>query len=63
MKDWIMVGFKHPDEKKSLIYKYCKNDTELLKEIKKGIKKGCNIFSIRGFEKEGNVTILPFIEC
>jgi len=53
LKEWVIVGFKHPFEKKSFVYKYCKNDRELKNVIDKGIKKGCNLFSIRGFEKEG----------
>lgn len=50
MKKWRVVGFKHPDEKKSLIYRQNLNNAGLLKAINDGIRKGCNLFSIRGFD-------------
>lgn len=53
---WIIVGFKHPSEKKSLIYKQNISSETLLKSIEEGIEKGCNVFSIRGFEEEGKQT-------
>ena len=49
---WRIVGFNHPKEEKSLIYRQNLTDEELIKAIRLGIKKGCNLFSIRGF-KEG----------
>lgn len=48
---WRIVGFKHPPVEKSLIYMQGLTDEQLIKAIQKGIKKGCNLFSIRGFEK------------
>ena len=47
---WRIVGFNHPKNEKSLIYKQNLTDEQLLNAIKKGIQKGCNLFSIRGFE-------------
>lgn len=47
-KKWRIVGFNHPFEEKSLIYKQNLNDEQLIKAIEKGIEKGCNLFSIRG---------------
>ena len=51
MMKWRIVGFKHPEKEHSLIYKQNLSDEGLEKAIKEGIKKGCNLFSIRGFEK------------
>lgn len=48
---WRIVGFKHPEREKSIIYLQGLNDEQLIKAIQKGIKNGCNLFSIRGFEK------------
>lgn len=48
---WRIVGFKHPDKENSLIYYQNLTDRGLLKAIEKGIEKGCNLFSIRGFEE------------
>jgi len=49
---WRVVGFNHPFQEKSLIYKQNLSDEQLIKAVKQGISKGCNLFSIRGF-KEG----------
>lgn len=49
---WRIVGFKHPEQEKSLIYKQNLTDEQLVKAIKQGIEKGCNLFSIRGFKNE-----------
>lgn len=48
---WRVVGFKHPDKEKSLIYYQNLSDESLQRAISKGIEKGCNLFSIRGFEE------------
>jgi len=47
---WRIVGFKHPDKEKSLLYLQGLTDEQLIKAITKGIKNGCNLFSIRGFQ-------------
>jgi len=49
--EWIIVGFNHPEEKKSKIYRQNITEELLIKAIKDGIEKGCNVFSIRGFKK------------
>jgi hypothetical protein len=46
---WIIVGFEHPNKTKSLIYRQNVSDEKLGEVIKQGIEKGCNLFSIRGF--------------
>jgi len=51
MVKWIVVGFKHPEEKKSIVYRQDLSDEALIEVIKLGIQKGCNIFSIRGFRE------------
>ena len=52
---WRIVGFNHPFQEKSLIYKQNLTDEQLIEAIKQGIAKGCNLFSIRGFkEKEAS---------
>ena len=51
-KRWRIVGFKHPEKEKSLIYAQNLNDYALVEWLRKGIKDGCNLFSIRGFEVE-----------
>ena len=51
MKVWRIVGFKHPDDEKSIIYRQNLTDDALLEAILLGIQKGCNLFSIRGFER------------
>lgn len=48
---WRIVGFNHPSEEKSLVYRQNLSDEQLIETIKKGIEKGCNLFSIRGFEE------------
>lgn len=45
---WIIVGFNHPILNKSLIYKQNIKEETMIKAIKEGIEKGCNLFSIRG---------------
>ena len=50
-KRWRIVGFQHPDKEKSLLYKQNLTEQGLLNAIKKGIKEGCNLFSIRGFDE------------
>ena len=45
---WTIVGFNHPEELKSLIYKQEILEKTLLRSIEEGIRKGCNLFSIRG---------------
>ena len=49
---WRIVGFNHPHQKKSIIYKQDLSDEQLIEALKQGIKKGCNLFSIRGFKEE-----------
>ena len=56
-RTWIIVGFKHPDETQSLVYKKCKLPETLLRYIQEGIDKGCNLFSIRGVDT--TYAILP----
>jgi len=51
MKKWVIVGFNHPKERVSLVYKQNISDEQLLEAIRKGIERGCNVFSIRGFEE------------
>jgi len=51
---WRIVGFNHPEEEKSLIYKQNLKHDQLLNAITKGIEKGCNLFSIRGFKEEAS---------
>lgn len=47
-RTWVIVGFVHPNESQSLIYKKCKRTETLLRYVEEGINKGCNLFSIRG---------------
>ena len=55
---WRIVGFNHPFQEKSLIYKQNLTDEQLIEAIKQGIAKGCNLFSIRGFkEKEASENV------
>lgn len=50
-REWIIVGFKHPEESQSLIYKRGIRRLETLyAAIEAGINQGCNLFSIRGIE-------------
>uniref|UniRef100_A0A6M3XDJ9 Uncharacterized protein n=1 Tax=viral metagenome TaxID=1070528 RepID=A0A6M3XDJ9_9ZZZZ len=58
---WIIVGFKHPDQKKSIIYKQNISSETLLKSIEEGIDLGCNIFSIRGFKEEEKYTDIGWL--
>ena len=48
---WRIVGFKHPARENTVLYLQGLNDEQLIKAIRKGIKGGCNLFSIRGFEE------------
>jgi len=48
---WRIVGFKHPESENSLIYKQKLTNEKLIETIKEGIAKGCNLFSIRGFDE------------
>lgn len=51
---WRIVGFKHPQDEISRLYKSCASDKDLIITLEIGIQKGRNLFSIRGFdEKEG----------
>ena len=52
MKHWRIVGFRHPDQEHSLIYEQNVSDEGLCFVLKRGIEKGCNLFSIRGFDIE-----------
>lgn len=54
---WRIVGFRHPRHEKSLIYKQNLTDQQLINAVKLGIKKGCNLFSIRGFETKQPIRI------
>lgn len=56
-RKWIIVGFSHPNESQSIIYKKCKQTKTLLRYIEEGIAKGCNLFSIRGIDT--TYAILP----
>jgi hypothetical protein len=56
-RKWIIVGFQHPNESQSLIYKKCKLAETLLRYVQEGIDKGCNLFSIRGIDE--TYSILP----
>jgi len=47
-----IVGFKHPEKEKSLIYFQNLTDYTLLRAIERGIRDGCNLFSIRGFDEK-----------
>ena len=47
---WTIVGFNHPEEGKSLVYKQNILQKTLIKTIEEGIEKGCNLFSIRGID-------------
>lgn len=49
---WRIVGFDHPSKEKSLIYLQNLSDERLIEAIRKGINRGCNLFSIRGFKDE-----------
>lgn len=48
---WRVVGFNHPLQEKSVVYRQGLNEAQLIETIKKGIENGCNLFSIRGFEE------------
>ena len=48
---WRIVGFYHPKQEKSVVYRQGLNEAQLIETIKKGIENGCNLFSIRGFEE------------
>ena len=48
---WRVVGFKHPKDDNSRIYRKCNTDKEMLRVIERGIVLGCNLFSIRGIEE------------
>ena len=49
---WRIVGFDHPKEERSLVYRQGLTTERLIEVIKKGISEGCNLFSIRGFEEK-----------
>jgi hypothetical protein len=49
---WRIVGFNHPGDEHSLIYKQNLSDEKLIEAIRLGIVRECNLFSIRGFEDE-----------
>ena len=51
---WRIVGFNHPAEQKSLIYRQFITEEQLIKNLKLGIERGCNLFSIRGFKESNN---------
>ncbi len=48
---WTLVGFRHPDNSRSLIYKQGMSQEGLVKAIEEGAERGCNLFSIRGFKE------------
>ena len=48
---WRIVGFYHPKQEKSVVYRQGLNDAQLIETIEKGIENGCNLFSIRGFKE------------
>lgn len=48
---WRIVGFNHPMQEKSVVYRQGLSEIQLVETIKKGIKQGCNLFSIRGFKE------------
>lgn len=50
-KRWHLIGFKHPDSKHSIVYKRELTTEQLLIVIAAYADK-CNLFSIRGFDKE-----------
>lgn len=52
-KSWRIVGFKHPTVKKSILYQQDISEESLIRLLKAAIKDGANLFSIRGFEKNG----------
>ena len=61
---WTIVGFKHPEELKSLVYKQEILEKTLLRTIEEGIRKGCNLFSIRGggIKKEKGNNVLDYLK-
>lgn len=46
-----IVGFIHPEQEISKIYRNCRNEDELIEAILWAIDQGCNLFSIRGFKQ------------
>lgn len=48
---WRIVGFNHPKEEKSIVYRQGLTDEQLIQTVKMGIIKRCNLFSIRGFKE------------
>ena len=50
VKKWRIVGFKHPEDEKSRIYKQNLGDEGLINAVQLGVARGCNLFSIRGFK-------------
>lgn len=51
VRKWTIVGFNHPDHRKSIIYKQNILHNTLIRALEEGIERGCNIFSIRGFQE------------
>jgi len=49
LRKWRIVGFKHPDKENSEIYRQNLTDEGLIKAVQEGMNRGCNLFSIRGF--------------
>ena len=49
---WRIVGFKHPEDQASRVYKKNLTNEKLIEAIKEGMVRGCNLFSIRGFEEK-----------
>ena len=58
---WRIVGFQHPWLQKSLVYRQNLTTEQLIKVLKDGIEKNCNLFSIRGFtvNKPTKVRVKP----
>jgi len=50
VKRWVIIGFKHPTHKHSIIYKSGLTTEQLLKVLQTYASE-CNLFSIRGFEE------------
>lgn len=48
---WRVIGFNHPENQHSLVYEQNLTTQQLLDAIIKGERKGCNLFSVRGFKE------------
>ncbi len=51
---WVVVAFKHPEQKRSVLYRQNIPDISLIDVVHEAKSRGANLMSIRGFPEEGD---------